>query len=252
MEDPESLSTPFNQGIDRLRRAIWSIEEIDRWYGTSMRDDPRHLEAQYRIFESRYPEESRGVVGQSVNRFLLELLFQERELIPARQAGVQMGMSLESFQVVLGRLNDEGFIHLLSTEVYRGVVSRNFVSGFHKNFEDLRHAMFGSYSSYVQRLHASIQQTLGVDSVTLVCETSRLLQDNPLDPAFSIDILTGEPMAICYQVYLENGKPGSLLPDACSWKTFVLHEAEIDQIAMGRVIERMGDTYRRLHNVLGY
>lgn len=210
------------------------------------------MEAQYRIFAERYRGTTDlGTSGQSVNRFILELLFQERDLVPARHAGAQMGMSLENFRQVLDLSSQEGLIHRPSVEIYSGVVSRNLVSTFHKNFEGLRNAMFGSHSSYIQRLHESISQTLGLGGITLFCETSRLLQDDPLIPAYNIDILTDEPMAICYQVYLEGGKPGSLSPDACSWKTFVSRETLVNAFAMGRTTDRMGEVYTRLRHALG-
>jgi hypothetical protein len=222
--------------IDRLLDPIWTFEEIEIWYGIVLGSAPQSFLAQYRIWSERYRhlDASVAITDGRINRHILELFLQQRELVGLWEGAINLGMMPDSFIKTLETGSDKGFFsdpeakgEFPSARVFRA----SLTADFHKRFPTLRNFTFSSFSGYCNRLHAAIKEELGVEVKPAYCATSIKLGEEPKEFAHDYDSITGEPMGLPFQVWLETRKPIQLKPDVCSWLTFANHESVLAEYA---------------------
>lgn len=107
------------------------------------------------------------------------------------------------------------------------------------NKASTRRTIFANYSAYIHRITEAIQTELGIIIVPSRDLTDiKIGSDNPR-PTYYIDDITGEPIGLGHEVFLNTGKPIELAPDACSWLTV----AKFEEILRPRLFgERPGLT----------
>ncbi len=157
-----------------------------------------------------------------VSRHAFETYLQRSGLLPRKVAGARLGMSEASFEDVLERLIEQGAHN--ESNVSPQLVPETVVRRMGDHFPGLRHTIFPDHDSFCQQLHAEIQKDLGFTVTPMHCVTSRAVDPNTPDFAYSFDCLNGEPIGLRFQVWLDFRKPMYLRPDACSLKLYAKQE----------------------------
>lgn len=217
------------------KRPLWSYDEISAWFGIELGGVSQQFEGQFAVWGEKY--RARAVLAEpgKVNRFYLELFLQSRELVPVRFAAVELGMDVKSFREMLDAARDRGLVSKAEAEgEFPGIYRQTLVRDFHKRFDVLKGMLFLTHSGFVSMLHGQISDVLGVTVTALSCIASQAMGDSPPDYARSFDIITDDPIGNRYQVWLETGKPIQLRPDACSYLTYLRHEAALRGNTYGR------------------
>jgi len=96
------------------------------------------------------------------------------------------------------------------------------LSSFHHAFEPIKNEVFIDHNDYVTKIKDCAKSEFDLDIELQECETSKKLGE--VYYAECYDSLTGEPVALQYQLFLETNKPMSLRPDICSWKTYARND----------------------------
>lgn len=210
-------------------------EVIDLLFG--IRQEDELLWGSFRAWATRLRRSREVLRPGMVNRHAFESYLQHAQLLSVRQAGARLGMSESSFVDLLTALEERG-LSSMSIGHSPQVVSEGLVRGVHDLFPALHHRIFSNHDDYCTRLHAEIKQTLSLDIEAVFCETSVALGKEPPDHAHDYDCLTGAPIGLRYQVWLDFKKPINLRPDVCSLKLYAEQEDLLrDRVMSGSVPE---------------
>ena len=215
--------TDVKARIDQFRRPLWTFKEVEDWYGIGLSAAPQSFLAQYRIWaETIRTAEPEVLNNGHLNRCVLELFLQRRELTAIRTAAIRLGMDVESFRKTLTAALENNLVSKAEAEgefpeahVYRASILR-----IHKRFPNLAKLTFGDYPSFCRRLHEEIREKLKVSVTTRFCPDSENSGDEHGDIGHDIDIITQEPMGLPHRVWFDTNKPIQLEPDCCSRSTY--------------------------------
>lgn len=207
----------------------WNPPEFLTWYGLDMINPDqgtKRLLAQAAFWAGTYQAPS--VLGPGpYNHWHWEIFLQRRELVPITVAAAELAMSVNDFREVAERFkNSSGFSSVGDPWANESdcIVRKAFLRDFHKGFEATRRTTFGSYPSYIEKVHAQIASQLNYTPARTNDKTDIALEEIPCRPGYSIDCITGEPVGMGRDVFLDTGKPMQLRPDSCSWLTFAKYE----------------------------
>ncbi len=232
--------------LDALRQDFCSDELADALYGIG--DPPADdLMGRFRVWCGQM-----GVIGQQpgkIARAWLETFFQRSKLLPRRWAAARLGMTERSFRdatraLIRASLLTEGEVEPLS-----GAVSEAIVRGFRDFFPRLARKSFADHDSACRHIHEAIRMDHGIDVEPLLCVTSVALGEDPPLLANEFDAITGDPVSLRYQVWLDLGKPMNLRPDCCSLKLYWAERDILEPLLFTkgeRIEERFGDVLARL------
>jgi hypothetical protein len=219
--------------LSELRERFSSHELIDALYGFGA-VPAEDVMGRYRAWWRRL----RGVVGERedrIDRFWLETFFQRTKLLPRKWAAARLGMTERSFEEVLDRLDLEGVVARTEVEPLSFLVNESQIRVFHELFEATRMRLFSSHDDRCRRIHEAIRIAYGVEVEVLHDVTSQALGEDPPQIAYEFDAITGDPVTMAYEVWLDLGKPMSLRPDCCSLKLYVAERDELRPVAFSGV-----------------
>ncbi len=219
--------------LTELRERFSSHELIDALYGLGV-VPAEEVMGRYRAWWRRL----QGVVGERedrIDRFWLETFFQRNKLLPRKWAAARLGMTARSFEQVLDRLDLEGVVARTEVEPLSFLVNEPQIRGFHDLFEATRMRLFSSHDDRCRRIHEAIRIVYGIDVEVLHDVTSQALGEDPPKIAYEFDAITGDPVTMAYEVWLDLGKPMSLRPDCCSLKLYVTERDELRPVAFSGV-----------------
>lgn len=230
---PNLMTSPqVQERISQLHRKLWSFGEIREWFGAELKTEKQSLLAQFRIWAEARKKPLETVLHmetEHIHRPYFEWFLQDRGLTPVRSAAASLGMSAQSLKETLDaavNANEPLITEIEASGDYPGsnVYRAGFISNFYSRFPELARYTFTSHSSFCRRLHDEIRKVLGVEVISLTCETSAKIGDDPPEIACDLDVITQDPMGLPYQLWLDIDKPIQLKPDACSWVTYLRHE----------------------------
>ena len=112
------------------------------------------------------------------------------------------------------------------------VVRQREAAQLFKAFPALRRKTFSNHSRMCRALHEAIRTDLAIAVEPVVCVTSNILDPGEPDIAAAFDAITGDPVGLRYQVWLETEKPANLRPDVCSLRFYALNETELREHVM--------------------
>ncbi|WP_437671984.1 hypothetical protein [Sorangium sp. So ce131] len=222
-----------HQRLAELQNRFCSYELIDALYGLGAvpADD---VMGRYRAWWRRL----RGVIGEHegrIDRFWLETFFQRNKLLPRKWAAARLGMTERSFEDVLGRLDLEGVVTRTEVEPLSVLVNEPQIRIFHELFEATQMRIFTSHDDRCRRVHEAIRAAYDIEVEVLHDVTSQALGEAPLKIAYEFDAITGDPVSMAYEVWLDLKKPMSLRPDCCSLKLYVASRDELQPLAFSGV-----------------
>lgn len=200
-----------------LRAPQPSAETLDLIFG--FRDFPQELEPWDKDLRNRYRTEL-----SLIHRW--ELALAKTYFLPLKWAAYRLGMMPESLRSLLTEPE------LRARSKIDGLVGEDTLKVI-KNF-----ASEGFYSSdpnqYIERLHQGLQSRFKTKIEAAWCPSAKHKRQKHY--GYFVDVLTGEPVSLQYQVWLDTNKPDMLRPDICGQKTFedyreVLKSARYDRSA---------------------
>jgi hypothetical protein len=198
-------------------------------HGIDLPADARLLSA-FRAWSDRFRGDAtvERVTGKSreINRHALEMFLLQNSLISQKWAAVYLGMESETFRTVVNRLETDGVPTQTGSSVSDQVVRQREAAQLFKAFPSLRNKIFSDHSRMCRALHDAIQKELKIKVDPVLCVTSSVLDSEP-DVAAAFDAITGDPVGLRYQVWLETKKPVSLRPDVCSLLFYARNTAEL-------------------------
>lgn len=230
-----------------LQERFSSYQLIDELYGLGA-IPAEDVMGRYRAWWRRL----RGVVGERedrIDRFWLETFFQRNKLLPRKWAAARLGMSERSFEEVLDRLDLDGVVSRTEVEPLSFLINEPRISLFHELFEATRMRLFSSHDDRCRQIHRAIRDVYGIELEVLHDVTSQALGEDPPKIAYEFDAITGDPVSMAYEVWLDLGKPMNLRPDCCSLKLYVAEREELRPVAFSGVEpleQRFGATLSRL------
>lgn len=228
------MDTQYNFMMKWLPQEWVPFEVIELLHGTK-RDDAQ-LWGAFQAWSLRLRRPREVLRPSEVNRHTFESYLQQSRLLPEKTAAVRVGMSIDSFQNVLATLDEKGIIVVNTRDFSQQVVTESLIREFHNIFPALQNRTFGDHDDFCSRLHAAINDDLGIQVEPVYCETSEALGQEPADFAYDYDCFTGKPIGLRYQVWLDFKKPINLRPDACSMKLYVEKEDQLKPLVFaGRV-----------------
>jgi hypothetical protein len=234
--------------LAELKERFSSHELIDALYGLGAVPSEEVM-GRYRAWWRRL----RGVVGERedrIDRFLLETFFQRTKLLPRKWAAARLGMTARSFEDVLDRLDLEQVVARTEIEPVSFLVHEGQIRDFHEFFEATRMRTFSSHGDRCRRVHEAIRIAYDIEVEVLYDVTSQTLGENPPKIAYEFDALTGDPVSMAYEVWLDLGKPMSLRPDCCSLRLYALEREEIQPMVFGGV-EQIEQRFEKLLDRFG-
>lgn len=171
---------------------------------------------------------------ERVNRYALETFLQENKLVSWKWAAVDLGMLPATMKTVVSRLESKGVPTQVRFDVSEQLVRQRESSLLYRAFPSLRHRVFSSHTQACRALHEAIHTELEIDVEPVHCVTSRLLDAADPDLAAAFDTITGDPVGLRYQVWLDTHKPVHLRPDVCSSLFYARNEADLrDRVMKG-------------------
>jgi hypothetical protein len=219
----------------QLQKEWAPFDVIDLLYGIKKEEK---LLGGFRAWSSRLRRPKEVERSDSINRWSFEAYLQQSGLLSVKMAAGRLGMTKESFEEVLAKLEERNSIADKMVKISDQVVPESLVRSFHELFPDVRFKVFGNHSSYCKTLHQAIEKELKIEAQSIHCVTSEALGDDPSDFAYQFDCLTGDPIGLRYQVWLDFGKPFFLSPDACSLKLYEKNERYLKKFVLaGRLPE---------------
>jgi len=228
--------------IKLLQEPLWSFADIREALGINLANAQPSLFAQFRIWAERYENiVSLHSDQEIIHRELFELFLQNREWIGIKTAAYQMAMDESTLNEVLVQAASQNWItdHERDGEFPGlGILHLSLAKNFHKRFPGLN-LIFASHSAYVERLHGAISEHLGIQVDALYCSGSKFVGDIPVDFAFDMDCITGEPVGLRQKITLNTKKFIRLRPDVCSAKTYVEHHDILQKHVSGMLPESL-------------
>lgn len=194
------------------------FDVIDYLYGINDLDDV--LRDNFRAWSRERP--NRLVIKpDKINRYAFETYLQQAKLLPTKIAAAHLGMTKNSYDKFIKELSKTGAIPINQGYFSSQVVSEQFIKSLLYLLPSLRHKIFGDHDNFCNLLHSAIKRDLKCKVEPLFCVTSQFLKEEPSDFAYEFDSITGEPVGLRYQVWLNfNKKPLHLKPDICSLKFY--------------------------------
>ncbi len=172
------------------------------------------------------------VRSESVNRHDFETFMQQNSLLSLKIAAARLGMTRNSFVSLLVSIENAGGVTFPIRGISSEVVFETILRSIREYFPELRHGIFGGHTNYCVSLHRAINSKFGFEVEPLLCVTSRALGEPTIKFAHDYDCLSGDPVGLQYQVWLNFGKPIYLKPDICSLKLYSEHEADLTPYLM--------------------
>jgi len=179
--------------------------------------------------------------GDFVNRHGFESYLQQNSLLPIKIASARVGMSMDSFNALLGAIESIGMIPYAASGISRQVIPESHLRSLRTIFPELRQGIFGGHSNYCKALHNAIRSNFSIVIEPLFCITSHSIREDPVAYAYDYDCLSGDPVGLKYQVWLDFGKPINLRPDVCSTKLFNERRSELTPFLMADRIPDIPD-----------
>jgi hypothetical protein len=220
------------QRIADVADKFWSPHLLEEVYGIRLPDEALLGEVRRWAQRLRRP---RAVEREGrLDRTILENYFQSARRIPRKWAAVQLGMSVSSLGDLLGALEDRGLLDPTVTAVTDQLVDEAFVRDVRNYVPGLQNRLFADHNVACRSLHAAIEETLKVEVAALHCVTAKADGEDPADFAYEFDIITGDPVGLRQNVWLDFGKPINLRPDVCAVLTFRRYPAAIRPYLFGK------------------
>lgn len=217
---------------------LWSFEDIKTKYGIDL-DKNMHLLAQYRIWVEGYRKDFEKVLSfeaqKLIHRNLLELFFQYRELVPIKYAAISLAMNPEDLERVLNKACEKEYITESERNGDFNGVFRLSTLKFWKRFKSLQHRIFLDHDNFIDHFYSAIKTELGINDMTppIKCFAASSISQN--DCAITFDSITGQPLGLRFQEFLNIPKPIQLAPDVCSIKTYKDNESFLSGKMLGRI-----------------
>jgi hypothetical protein len=155
-----------------------------------------------------------------LSRYELEGFMARNDIVTRKWAGVRLGMSVESLDALLDKIESLGM------QASRYVFDTDFVADslredLIRNMPGLRFRTFADHTSFCERLHAELRNEVGLEVERVFCNTSDRLEEYPRRFAEHIDCLSLEPLSTKHSMWLNFRKPLNLPPDRCSKLLYV-------------------------------
>ena len=221
----ERLSQLQNACCDRS--TFLSIYGLDLWSPAS---EARGL---FQAWARRLPRKPTVILSpDQINRWLFERFLQQEHYLPTRNAAIKFALTETDFIRVVDAMCEKGLLpYSASFAKDMGLFETSLVDNLHHHFPAMKFRFFNSQSAFVTALHGVFRRELGIELTTVYSACSKKLHEEPPEVAYEYDIITGEPMGIGHQVWLDFHKPLVLKPDACSECTFDRYRAELQRWA---------------------
>jgi hypothetical protein len=198
---------------------------IEKLYGIKMPDDK--LFGTFQSWSSRLKSRRNVLRPGEVNRHAFESYLQYSHLMPIKIAAARLGMSADSLREIIDLMDSRNIIVLNTRDFSEQLVYETLIREFNTYFPGLQNRIFNDHNDYCRRLQEAVSSELDVTIEPMYCVFSEFLKENPPDFAYDYDCLTGEPVGLRYQVWLNFNKPIYLRPDICSLKTYIDHKEEL-------------------------
>jgi hypothetical protein len=150
-----------------------------------------------------------------VSRYELESFMGQARMVSRKWMAARLGMSTESLQDVLSRLQLLG-MRPQRYIVYPELISDTLAEDIIPVLPGLRFRTFSDQNSFCSRLHADLRESLKIEIHPLFCTTSVRLQEYPRQFSSHFDCITLEPLSVKHQLWLDFRKPLNLGPDRTS------------------------------------
>ena len=197
------------------RPTFLSIYGIDLWTMDS------EAAALFKVWAAYLGHSPEIIQSERINRWLFERFLQQEHYLPTKIAAIRFAMLESDFTKLIDKMCEKGMLPYSTTKTKDlGLYSTSFLDNLTGHFSLMKFRSFNSQTAFINLLHEVIRKELNIEITTVYSECSRKLNENPLEVAYEYDVITGEPMGIAHQVWLDFKKPLSLKPDACSELTF--------------------------------
>lgn len=210
--------------LSTLQKEWATHETIELIYGLDRDDDL--VWAEFRVWGARLRKRRDILRPGEVNRHALESWLQHQRLLPRKLAATRLGMTNESLQSVVDKLESQGRLIVSGLSRSNDLLSESFIRDLPRLFDDLATALFADHDDQCSALHSAIKAELGVDVEPVFCVTAAALGEAGRY-AYQHDHLTNEPVSLPYQIWLDTKKPMNLRPDVCSLLTYARNQAAL-------------------------
>jgi hypothetical protein len=142
-----------------------------------------------------------------------------------------------------------GLLTAEELEPLDAVVSEPLIRDFRDLFPRLERRTFSDHNESCRHIHRAIRAEYHVKVEPLHCVTSMALEEDPPLFAYELDVITGEPVSLKYQVWLNLGKAMNLRPDCCSLKLYWAERRTLRSVLFtpdDPIAERFADVLPRL------
>ncbi len=207
--------------LKRLSARYCDYQLIADMYGPEVAVGWVHGQWRAFLFRQGFSQPPEALAGETYDRHSLENFFQKEEVLPVRWAAVRLGMHQDSLLEVLEFLSQSG--RMPPWYAASQLVQERLVKEMHRLFPELQWKVFSGHTSRCRAIHEAIEKAGGPKVVPLMCETAQLLGEEE-ELAHDYDAITGEPVGLRHQLWLNTRKPLNLRADVCSWKLYALHE----------------------------
>ena len=168
----------------------------------------------YAAWTSRLARPAQCPEGR-LSRYELEGFMQQNRLLPKKWMAARLGMDEDSLDELLTRLAHLG-MRPRRYVVYDHLIADSLAQDIALHMPGLQYRAFSDHNSFCARLHAELQNELGLAVQPLFCATAVLMGDCPTQYASHFDCITLAPVSGKHQVWLDFRKPLTLPPDRCS------------------------------------
>lgn len=228
------MTGPERQHFDMLREGpCASPEYIKGYYGLTW-PQPDEARGDFEAWAARLrPERRPDCPSGWESRYEIESFMQQKNFIPKKWMGAQLGMSGASLEKLLGKLQEIQMRRQLY-EAYSELMIKSFDEDLIRNLPGMKFRTFRDHNDFCEHLHRELQNELGIVATPLLCATSERLEENPKQFASNFDCLTLEPVSPKHQMWLDfPTKPLYLGPDRCSKLFYVEHREELRSFRAG-------------------
>lgn len=228
----------IRQRLAALREPICPFGLINALHGLDL-GRAQEVRAQYETWARNNRRARFLCQNETIHRFVFETFLQSVRALPFRTAAVQLGMDEDSLRATLHELKTRQMLINRVDPDNDLLVDGRLIEQFHRLFPATARMTFMDHNGYCHRLHEAIAHSLECRVTPLYCATSRVLHPDHPSYAYEFDALTGEPLAIAYQFWLDLPKPINLKPDATSAKTLFRHRRLIEPQLFAEVGDRL-------------
>lgn len=217
---------------ERERLALLSdarvpVQFVKDVYGVSVenRKFQQHLGRIAKGRPSLHSDEKPGYVS----RFAFEYFLQLGGLMTPKQAGLRIGTTEKDVLKLLAGLAEATGIPVEPireiSHLEGPLVPEESIRTLPQAFDGLRSRVFFDHNDWCNGIHSAVEATLGWRPEPIYCEVASCLELEDCDFAIRLDPVRLVPVGIRFQVWLDNGKPVFLEPDAVSLLTFDLDQS---------------------------